>query len=229
MKLTDLATKNYATKALEENFEMKFNTNKLDKIKTVTLLQQVHGLIKESRNAKDFHKNQTSPAYLKLVFMAEALTQHYNELKSRPSARIVLENEEVEKSQVVLAAQDMVDSIQKMLEEVGQMQVKELPALVSSIESEIGVQESESYNDQVSAQLDSLSAVLKDAFAGLKSALGSITGQGGEAFTPPADDMQELPPVDDEEEVEMDDEMDIDLPAPDEEPDMLGAVGRAKR
>ncbi len=231
MKLNDLDTKNYASKALAENFEMKFNPSKLDKMKTVTLLQQVHGLIKESRNAKDFHQNQTSPAYLKLVFMAEALTQHYNELKSRPSARIVLENEEVEKSQVVLAAQDMVDSVQKMLEEVGQMQVKELPALVSSIESEIGVQESQSYNDQASAQLDSLSAVLKDAFAGMKSALGSITGQGGEAFTPPAEEPVDatLPPVDGEAEVETNDKVDVDLPAPDEEPDMLGAVGRAKR
>jgi len=230
MKLTDLDNKNYASKALAENFEMKFDTSKLDKMKTVTLLQQVHGLIKESRNSSDFHKNQNSPAYLKLVFMAEALTQHYNELKSRPSARIVLENEEVEKSQVVLAAQDMVDSIQKMLEDVGQMQVKELPALVSSIESEIGVQESESYNDQASAQLDALSATLKDAFAGMKAALGTITGQNPAPFAPSAEEpADELPPVDDEEELDMGDEMELDLPEPEEEPDMAGVVGRAKR
>lgn len=233
MKLTDLETKNYAAKALAENFEMKFDTSKLDKMKTVTLLQQVHGLIKESRNSKDFHKNQNSPAYLKLVFMAEALTQHYNDLKQQPSARIVLENEEVEKSQVVLAAQDMVDSVQKMLEDVGQMQVKELPALVSSIESEIGVQESQSYNDQVSAQLDTLSASLKEAFNGLKAALGSITGQGGEAFVPDAGaDMAELPPEGGEEEVAMDTEVDAEIPEPAaaEEPEAdLGAVGRAKR
>lgn len=230
MKLTDLDNKNYASKALAENFEMKFDTSKLDKMKTVTLLQQVHGLIKESRNSSDFHKNQNSPAYLKLVFMAEALTQHYNELKSRPSARIVLENEEVEKSQVVLAAQDMVDSIQKMLEDVGQMQVKELPALVSSIESEIGVQESESYNDQASAQLDALSATLKDAFAGMKAALGTITGQSPAPFAPSAEEpSDELPPVDDEEELDMGDEMELDLPEPEEEPDMAGVVGRAKR
>lgn len=236
MKLTDLETKNYAAKALAENFEMKFDTSKLDKMKTVSLLQQVHGLIKESRNSKDFHKNQNSPAYLKLVFMAEALTQHYNDLKQQPAARIVLENEEVEKSQVVLAAQDMVDSVQKMLEDVGQMQVKELPALVSSIESEIGVQESQTYNDQVSAQLDSLSAALKEAFTGLKAALGTVTGQGGEAFAPAADagaDMAAMPPEGGEEEVAMDTEVDAEIPepAPAEEPeaDMTGAVGRAKR
>lgn len=234
MKLTDLETKNYASKALAENFEMKFDTSKLDKMKTMSLLQQVHGLIKESRNSKDFHKNQNSPAYLKLVFMAEALTQHYAELKQRPSARIVVENEEVEKSQVVLAAQDMVDSVQKMLEDVGQMQVKELPALVSSIESEIGVQESQTYNDQVSAQLDTLSAALKETFTGLKAALGTITGQGGGEFAPAADTgMAELPPEGGEEEVAMDTEVDAEIPEPasaeEPEADMTGAVGRAKR
>lgn len=234
MKLTDLDNKNYASKALVENFEMNFNTSRLDKMKTVKLLQQVHGLIKESRDSKDFHKNQNSPAYLKLVFMAEALTQHYNELKNSPTARIVLENEEVEKSQVVLAAQDMVDSIQKMLEEVGQMQVKELPALVSSIESEIGVQESVSYNDQVSAQLDTLSASLKEAFGGLKAALGTITGQGAPAFEPEMGaDMEmdadmEMPAGGEELDLDMDAEEEIPAPAEEPEADM-GTVGRAKR
>jgi hypothetical protein len=75
----------------------------------------------------------------------------------------------------------MVDQVQKMLEDVGQMQVKELPALVSSIESEIGVNESQTYNDQVSSQLDTLSASLKEASTALKNALNGLTGQAVDA------------------------------------------------
>jgi hypothetical protein len=68
------------------------------------------------------------------------------------------------------------------------MQVKELPALVDSIESEIGVNEAQTYNDQVSSQLDTLSGAMKAAFAAMKAARDSITGQGGGSFTEPAVD-----------------------------------------
>ena len=159
-------------------------------------------------------------------------------MRSRPQPRIVIENEEVEKSQVVLAAQDLVDSIQKMLEEVGQMQVKELPALVSGIESEIGVNESQTYNDQVSQQLDQLSAALKEAFNGMKSALGTVTGDAGaQAFDAGAELGAEAgmdagldAGMDAGEELGLDAGMDAgeeEMPEPEDAP--VSGVGRAKR
>jgi len=171
-----------AQKALSEQYELPFNVEGMSLTSTKAMLQKVRGLISETKQSPDFYSKQTSPAYMKMVFMEQALAYHFNDLRSRPQPRIVVENEEVEKSQVVLAAQDMVDSVQKMLEEVGQMQVKELPALVSSIESEIGVTEAQQYDQEVSASLDALSASLKEAFAALKGALGTVTGQGGADF-----------------------------------------------
>lgn len=188
MKLTDFDKTNYATRALEENYKLNFDVSRLTKIDTQNMLRKIRTLANEAKNAPDFRKNQVSPSYMKLVFMEQALVEHYNVLLSKPAARIVVENEEVEKSQVVLAAQDMVDTIQKMLEDIGQMQVKELPALVDSIESEIGANEAQTYNDQVSSQLDTLSGALKAAFAALKSARDSITGGGAGSFTEPAVD-----------------------------------------
>lgn len=186
MKLYDLDKKVYASKALAENYKMDFNVSKMNKIDTQNMLKKVRKLAMEARESSDFHKNQTSPTYMKLVFMEEALVEHYNKLLKKPATRIVVENEEVEKSQVVLAAQDLVDTVQKMLEDIGEMQVKELPALVDGIESEIGVNEAQSYNDQVSAQLDTLSGALKEAFTQLKAARDAITGQGG-SFAPAPD------------------------------------------
>ena len=50
-----------------------------------------------------------------------------------------LKESEVQQAQVVLAAQDMVDKMQSMLEDTTEMQFKELPALVDSIRNQIGI------------------------------------------------------------------------------------------
>jgi len=184
MKLTDFNKNNYAKRALSENYKMSFDVSKLNKVQTQRMLQKVKQLTNEAKQTSDFYKNQTSPAYMKLVFMEQALTSHYKTLKSLPSPKLVFENEAVEEAQVVLAAQDMVNTIQKMLKEIGQMQIEELPALVDSIESEIGVNEASTYNEQVSAQLDTLSGALKEAFNVLKTARNTLTPQGG-SFTEP--------------------------------------------
>lgn len=242
MKLTDFDKKVYAPRALAENYKMSFDPSAMNKVETQKMLKKVRTLAMEAKEASNFHQNQTSPSYMKLVFMEQALVAHYNELLSQPRTRIVVENEEVEKSQVVLAAQDLVDSIQKMLEDVGQMQVKELPALVDSIESEIGVNEAQSYNDQVSAQLDTLSGALKEAFAQMKAARDAITGQGG-GFADAGMDAgldagmgDEMGGMDAGMDAglgaDLDAEADADIPpAPEEEPEPTtgGAVGRAKR
>lgn len=241
MKLTDLDHKNYATEALKQNFDVSFNPASLDKNQTRAMLAKVTGLIKESKETPDFYKNQTSSSYMKLTFMEQALRSHYNELQSRPSTRIVVENEEVEKSQVILAAQDMVDSIQKMLEEVSDMQVKELPALVNGIQSEIGINESGQFNSQVSEALNGLNTALQDAKTALQNSLNEITGVGGsteDAFSDQESDELDLDAAD--QDLDMADQdlaaADQDLELPDlgdetevpEEP-IAGGVGRAKR
>ena len=242
MKLTELNNnrRSYSTRVLNEQYETSFNVGNMSMSSTRTMLQKVRGLMNESRQSPDYHNSQTSPSYMKLVFMEQALAEHFNELRLQPQPKIMVENEEVEKSQVVLAAQDMVDQVHKMLEDVGQMQVKELPALVSSIESEIGVNESQTYNDQVSGQLDTLSASLKEASTALKNALNGLTGQAVDAAFDAGADMGAEAGMDagmdagmaaGEEEADM--EMgDIPPPAaPPEAPEMppSGGVGRAKR
>jgi hypothetical protein len=241
MKLNELNNNRraYSTRVLKEQYEMPFNVNNMSMSSTRTMLTKVRGLMNETKQSPDYHNSQASSSYMKLVFMEQALSDHYNELRSLPQPRIMVENEEVEKSQVVLAAQDMVDQVQKMLEDVGQMQVKELPALVSSIESEIGVNESQAYNDAVSAQLDTLSAALKESTSALKNALNGVTGQAVDAaFDAGADmgaeaGMAAGAEMGAEAGAEMGAEagMDAAIPPAAEEPEMppSGGVGRAKR
>ena len=236
MKLTELNNnrRSYSTRVLKEQYEMPFNVDNMSMSSTRTMLTKVRGLMNESKQTSDYHNSQSSSSYMKLVFMEQALSDHYNELRSQPQARIMVENEEVEKSQVVLAAQDMVDQVQKMLENVGQMQVKELPALVSSIESEIGVNESQTYNDSVSSQLDTLSASLKEASSALKNALNGLTGQAVDAAFDAGADLSADVGMDAGLDAGMDADMgdeESEIPPPTNEPDMppSGGVGRPKR
>ena len=233
MRLTDLDNNNVASKALREHFSVDFNVSSLDRSKTRSMLNKVRGLISESKRSPEFHNAQNNPAYLKLVFMEQALSQH---MKVAPAPRIVVENEEVEKSQVILAAQDMIDTVQKMYEDVNDMLVKELPALVDSIQSEIGANESTSFSETAGGALTALNTALQEAQNTLKTALSGLTGQGGmDAFAPGG----ELPGG--EEEVDIDLDLDAEMPAEepgaelppipdlDDEEEPTGGVGRAKR
>lgn len=183
MKLTEFNLKptTVAKKALKEHFNTDLKLDSLSLYDTQRMMRKVNGLMNEMRQKNSAEGTEKNPAYLKLVFMEQALNHHYGELKALPlyNTRIVLENEEVEKSQVILAAQEMVDSIQKMVEQVSDMLVKELPAVVDGVNSEVGTNEGQQFEQQTTEALTSLQAALTQAKGTLNGALGSITGQGG--------------------------------------------------
>lgn len=180
MKLTEFNNKTttVAKKALKEHFNTTFDVEKLGLYETKKMLTKVKRLMSEAKGRS--MSGEQNPAYLKLVFMEQALTHHYGDLRTQPmyNTRIVIENEEVEKSQVVLAAQEMVDAMQKMVEQVSDMLVKELPAVVDGVNSEFGTSEGEQFSSQVSEALTSLQAAITQSKTGLQGAVGIITGQG---------------------------------------------------
>jgi hypothetical protein len=182
MKLTEFNMKQSqaAKKALKEHFNTSMNLDNMGLYDTKRMLGKVKGLLSEMKQSSNVAAEQ-NPAYLKAVFMEQALSHHYGELKALPmyNQRVVLENEEVQKSQVVLAAQEMVDSMQKMIEQVSDMLVKELPAVVDGVNAEIGTNEGEQFNTQAAEALTSLQAALTQSQGTLKSALGVVTGEGG--------------------------------------------------
>jgi hypothetical protein len=124
----------------------------------------------------------------------------------------------------------MIDELQKMIENVSDMLVKELPAVVDGVNAEIGTNEGEQFNSQTSEALTSLQAALSQSKIGLQSAFGVITGQGGGfGDMAAAGDMgadMSMPP-----EEPMDNEMDVggELPEepPEEEP--TSGLGRSTR
>jgi hypothetical protein len=88
-----------------------------------------------------------------------------------------LNESEIQQAQVVLAAQDMVDKMQAMLEDVSELQFKELPALVDSIKNQVGVDQAAQFNADATAALTGLLQNIQGAKQQLDAALGVVTGQ----------------------------------------------------
>jgi hypothetical protein len=144
----------------------------------------------------------------------------------------MLRESEIQQAQVVLASQDMVDRVQKMLEDVSSMQFKDLPALVDQIKNEVGVDQSAQFNNDATAALSGLMQNLQGSKQQLEAALGVVTGQastmpgapdqlGADAGMMPPDDTMAMPD---------------DTLAPPDETDMMpdevappAALGRARR
>jgi hypothetical protein len=93
----------------------------------------------------------------------------------------MLKESEVQQAQVVLAAQDMVDKMQGMLEDVSELQFKELPALVDSIKNQVGIDQATQFNGDASAALSGLMQNLQAAKQQLDQALGVVTGTAAPA------------------------------------------------
>jgi hypothetical protein len=147
----------------------------------------------------------------------------------------VIKESEVQQAQVVLAAQDMVDNIQGMIEDATEMQFKELPALVDSIRNQIGMDQAVQFQQDATAALTGLVQNLQGTKTSLEQGLGVVTGQGQMApgldaamggEPPPGAEAPIAPPADDEQEVDL--SLDANLDEPEPEP-AGGRLGRERR
>jgi len=87
-----------------------------------------------------------------------------------------LNESEIQQAQVVLAAQDMVDKMQSMLEDVSELQFKELPALVDSIKNQVGIDQAAQFNADATTALTGLLQNIQGAKQQLDAALNVVTG-----------------------------------------------------
>jgi hypothetical protein len=88
-----------------------------------------------------------------------------------------LAESEVQQAQVILASQDMVDQVQKMVEQVTSLQFKDLPALVDQIRNQIGYEQATKFNADATAALGGMVQNLQTSKTQLEAAMGTVTGQ----------------------------------------------------
>jgi hypothetical protein len=138
------------------------------------------------------------------------------------------EQAELQTAQVVLASQDMIDRIQGMMEDVSEMQFKDLPALVSSIKQDMGTAQAGQFQTAASQSLAGLLQAIQGAKQQMETAQGAITGDTMEVPGElPAEPGQELPDGDTGAEGEPDLSLDANLDDVDAEPAV--DLGRERR
>jgi len=144
--------------------------------------------------------------------------------------RRIMEASEIQTAQVVMAAQDLVNQLQDMMEEVSEMQFKNVPAVTDAVKNEIGTEQASQFQSQASAALANLLTAVQGAKTEMEGAQGILTGQapvvpGADAAAMPA----AVPPAGEE---ELDLDIDTTFPADEEEPEAeAGAadLGRERR
>ena len=147
-----------------------------------------------------------------------------------------LTESEVQQAQVVLAAQDMVDKMQSMLEDVSELQFKELPALVDSIKNQVGIDQAAQFNGDASAALTGLMQNLQAAKLQMDQALGVVTGTAPAPVDAAADGAMAGAEMGADLGADMSAEMGADMGAaddleadPEAEPPASAGLGRARR
>lgn len=144
--------------------------------------------------------------------------------------RRIMEASEIQTAQVVMAAQDLVNQLQDMMEEVSEMQFKNVPAVTDAVKNELGTEQAGQFQSQASAALSNLLTAVQGAKTEMEGAQAVLTGQ---APVVPGADAAAMPaavPAADGEELDLD--IDTTLPADEEPPeDEAGAadLGRERR
>jgi len=146
--------------------------------------------------------------------------------KENKKNRRMVKESEVQQAQVVLAAQDIVDRVQKMMEDISEMQFKDLPALVNGIRNDMGTDQAQSYQASASAALSSLLTACQAGKTELESAQTVITGQ--EPIVPGENDADTTTDIDLDID-DTDDDMDLSLDANIDSDDVEDDLGRERR
>ena len=99
-----------------------------------------------------------------------------------------LTESEMAKSEAILAAKDMVDSVQDFIEDVSKMQNEQMPALLDTIRDQIGSAEADSFKAKGGGVLGNILTQLQDAREQMDGAARALAGEqvAGDAMDMPA-------------------------------------------
>ena len=203
-----------------------------DPNKTKQALNKISDPKLKSAMTKSAAGQTLSPDEQKMVQGAALSAAMTAETRRKTGRR--LSESEVQQAQVILASQDMVDQVQRMIEQVTSIQFKDLPALVDQIRNEIGYDQATKFNADATAALGGMVQNLQQSKVQLETAMGTVTGQAPVVPGEVAPDVgAEMPPMDAGAEMpgEPGDELDAlaaDAEADLEEPVKTG-LGRERR
>ena len=196
MKLAEMSTKSTGkiNKLMESRFGFTINFSDLTVERAERLSETIRANLDKIRHSVDLHTAERNPRYMELLTVKEGLSTWLEQ------HRQTLVEGEVGNAEVLLAAKNMVDSIQDAIEKVGKMQNEQLPELLDSIRDQVGAEQAEGFKNAVGTTLETLMQNLQTAREGVDGGVRILTGEqvdnpmampgdmpaGGDTELPPA-------------------------------------------
>jgi len=177
MKLTKLIRKPTYQKLnsiTESRFGFKIDYEAITLPKATAMRNKIMETVNSIRHSSAIHTAEQDPKYLEMLIVYEGLSRWIDAYKT--DKRNLTEGE-LGQAQAILAAKDMVDTIQDMIEKVGKMQNEQLPALIDSIRDQLDSSQADTFKNQVGQTLATLSQSLGQSREELDSASRSLAGE----------------------------------------------------
>jgi len=159
-------------KVMESRFGVKIDYANLDFKRAYVLARGLTESLDKIKRSHGVHVAEKNPKYMELLMVREGLHRWMVENKQQ----LIMESE-MGKSQAILAAKDMVDSIQDMLEEVSKMQNEQMPALLDTIRDQIGMEQADAFKAAVEPLLSNMSQQLSSARGTADTAARALAGE----------------------------------------------------
>ena len=189
MRLTEMGVKPTSkkiNKVMERRFGVTIDYDNLNVPKAYVLARELTESLDQIKRSHGIHVAETNSKYMQLLMVREGLHRWMVENKQQ----LIMESE-MGKSQAILAAKDMVDSIQDMLEEVSKMQNEQMPALLDTIRDQIGMEQADAFKGAVEPLLANMVQQLSSARSTADDAARQLAGEQvaqpmGMGMAPPA-------------------------------------------
>jgi len=176
---------------MESRFGFAIDYNNLTYAKAQRLSIALDESLNNIRKSYGAHTAEKNPKYMEMFMVREGLTAWLDQHET------LLEGE-LETAEAVLAAKDMVDSVQDMITDASKMMNEELPPLLDTIRDQIGTAQADSYKQTVTAALQGLMDSLNGARDALDNGARVLAGeQPDQAMNMGGELPGQLPPVGD--------------------------------
>lgn len=159
-------------KVMESRFGVKIDYKTLTLPKAYKLARGLTESLGKIKQSHGVHIAEKNPKYMELLMIREGLHRWMAENKQR----LIFESE-MGQAQAILAAKDMVDSIQDMLEEVSKMQNEQMPALLDTIRDQIGMEQADQFKNSIGTLLASMVDQLSTARETADQAARALAGE----------------------------------------------------
>jgi len=172
MNLKELAPQNTKrlNKVMESRFGFSIDYDNLTYAKAQRLSYAISENLSKIRKSYGIHTAEKNPKYMEMLMVQEGLNSWLNQQEP-------LMEGELETAEAVLAAKDMVDTVQDMITDASKMLNEELPPLLDVIRDQVGTAQADAYKNTVTGALQGLMDSLNGTRDALDNGARSLAGE----------------------------------------------------